>query len=51
MLLGDQGLLGLATLENLPSGTDSLACLALALAGLGLFVTGGELFSLLVASR
>ena len=51
MLLGDQGLLGLGTLEDLRSGTDSLDCLALALAELGLFVTGGELLSLLVTGK
>ena len=39
MLLGDQGLLGLGTLEDLCSGTDFLGCLALALTGLRLVVT------------
>ena len=51
MLLGDQGLLGLGILEDLRSGTGSLDCSALALAGLGLFVTGGKLVELLVTGR
>ena len=48
---GDQGLLGLGTLEDLHCGIGSLDCSALALAGFGLFVTGGELLSLLVTGE